>query len=133
MRAPVRRIPSSRTADTHSSQVLIVTINRPLRFLVLLTACGISPNWMAFTPRPATGLPERFDAPNAGPGEPTGCTSPLRDARDGTELVMLRSSNEGGRLLGDYSVSPVGRYGIGEKEALRVDCRAWRPIGVLPR
>lgn len=108
-------------------------IPQTLLALLLLPACGVSPNWLAFTPRPVAGLPAQFQAPNAGPGEPNACTSPLRDARDSTELVMLRSSNEDGNPIGDYSVSPVGRYGIGEKEALRVDCRAWRPLGAVPR
>ena len=108
-------------------------ILRTLLALQLLPACGVSANWLEFTPRPVAGLPAQFEAPNAGPGEPTACTSPLRGARDGTELVMLRSSNQGGSPIGDYAVSPVGRYGIGEREALRVDCRDWRPLGVVPR
>ncbi len=100
---------------------------------LLLAACGVTPKWLEITSRPATGVPEHFDAPHAGPGEPTACTSPLRDPRDGTELVMLRSSNEAGHLIGDYTVAPAGQYGVGENEALRVDCRTWRAVGVVPR
>lgn len=110
-----------------------MTIPRSLLLSVLLASCGVSPDWVAFTPRPAVGVPAQFEAPNASTGEPTACTSPLRDARDSTELMMLRSSNQGGSPIGDYAVSPAGRYGIGEKEALRVDCRTWRPVGVVPR
>lgn len=121
-----RRSPLSLGPDSR------MTYSVPLLAL-FLAACGVSPNWTEFTPRPAAGLPERFEAPNAGPGVPTACTSPLLDARDGTELVMLRSSNQGGSPIGDYAVSPAGRYGIGENEALRVDCRSWRPLGMVPR
>ncbi len=110
-----------------------MTVHRGLLCLLLLPACGVSPNWLEFTPRPATGLPEHLEAPNAGPGEPNACTSPLRDARDGTELVLLRSNSQGGAALGDYRVSQVGRYGVGEREALRVDCRTARPLGIVPR
>lgn len=104
-----------------------------LPLALLLAACGVTPNWLEFTPRPAIGVPERFDAPNAGPGEPIACASPLRDPRTGAELVMLRSSSEDGRLIGDYTVAPAGQYGVGENEALRVDCRTWRPLGVVRR
>lgn len=115
------------------------TTRRPLRLLpglplaLLLAACGVTPNWLELTPRPNAALPGQFEAPNAGPGAPTGCTSPLRDPVAGTTLTLLRSSAEGGRLIGDYTVEPTDRYGLAPREAVRVDCRLQRPLGVVPR
>jgi len=66
------------------------------------------------------------------------CHSPLRDPRDGTLIRLYRSNlmpAEGTRLSagyrGDYRVEG-GRYGVGETEYLRVDCRTGRAIGIVP-
>jgi len=106
---------------------------RAIPLALLLGACGVSANWLALTPRPSAALPARLEAPNAPPGEPTGCTSPLLDRGAGATLTLLRSSAEGGRLIGDYTVEPPDRYGLTPRDAVRVDCREQRPLGIVPR
>lgn len=105
---------------------------RAVPLALLVAACGVS-NWLSVTPRPGATLPAQFEAPNAGPGEPTGCTSPLLDRGAGATLTLLRSSAEGGRLIGDYTVEPPDRYGLTPRDAVRVDCREQRPLGIVPR
>jgi hypothetical protein len=57
-----------------------------------------------------------------------GCLSPLIDPRDGTRLTLVNSQS--GRV-GDYSVGG-GRYGVGNKELLRLECGTGRVIGIIP-
>jgi hypothetical protein len=102
----------------------------------LLAACalGSSNTYPATAPaRPATDLPATFVLMDSTTGDSTPsdrhCNSPLRDPRDDTPLI-LRSSQGG--VVGDYEV-PVGHYGVGPWEYLRVDCRTLRPLGIVPR
>lgn len=82
------------------------------------------------TARPAAGMPESFVAETpAGAAEPATCRSPLVDPRDGARLVLYRSL-AGSR--GDYEVPP-GRYGVGARELLRVDCTTGAAVGVVAR
>jgi hypothetical protein len=69
-----------------------------------------------------------FDIPS---GERAGsgtCRNPAIDPRDGTRLVLARSSE--GR--GDYVVA-AGRYGVRANEYLRLDCRTGATVGVVRR
>ncbi|MGE5748756.1 MAG: hypothetical protein ACM31F_02260 [Gemmatimonas sp.] len=87
------------------------------------------------TVHPAQALPERFEpvapATRVAPADTiagNGCTSPLRDPRDGTLLRMERAIAP----RADYSV-PAGRYGVGSDELLRLDCNTGIPIGIVRR
>jgi hypothetical protein len=80
--------------------------------------------------RPAVETPPAFTF-EAAAGEVASrstCRNPARDPRDGTRLVLTRSS--GGR--GDYEV-PAGRYGVGRNEYLRLDCASGEAVGVVRR
>jgi len=104
--------------------------------LLALVACGVSQPWDV-TPRPARDLPEQFMidtstipvtlAPEAG------CVTRLIDPRDGTRLTLVRSTRRTAKpeFLGDYSVEPAGRYGIGANSLLRVDCMTGRGLGIV--
>ena len=85
--------------------------------------------------RAGEGLPALFEPPTGharvAPADTiagSGCLSPLSDPRDGTELLMVRSS----RHRADYSV-PAGRYGVQQQELLRVECNTGRPLGIVSR
>ncbi len=63
--------------------------------------------------------------------EPIGsaeCRNPMVDPRDGTRIVLVRSS--GGE--GDYE-APPGRYGVSKGEVLRLDCATGETIGIVRR
>lgn len=110
-----------------------------LRLVLLLTAAMAVTGCMSgFDPargteRPATNTPERFLFEENGalrePGSGTSCLSPLIDPRDGTTIRMTRSSAAG---WGDYQVAD-GRYGVGDRELLRIDCNSGEPLGVVRR
>jgi hypothetical protein len=80
----------------------------------------------------ATNVPDHFlvGTPNGtATSEPTpdeGCRNPMVDPRDGTKIQLIRSSHD----RGDYKVS-TGRYGVGEKELLRLDCGTGRVVGIV--
>ena len=85
--------------------------------------------------RPARDMPARFEptapATRVAPADTIsgdGCTSPVRDPRDGTELRLERAIAP----RGDYVV-PSGRYGIGADELLRLDCNTGAAIGFVRR
>lgn len=82
--------------------------------------------------RPGLDLPHHFlISTETGAVEPANdgnCHGPLVDPRDGTKLTMVRSANG----MGDYS-APEGRYGIGDKELLRVECATGIVIGIVHR
>ena len=101
---------------------------------ILSSGCVSSNPW-SFSPRPAKATPERFNLPDTKAATP-GCRSPLTDPRDDTRLVLFRSTVVEGRIpmyLGDYVVTPTGRYGVGSRELLRVDCDNQRGMGVVDR
>lgn len=93
-----------------------------------------SSNYWEFSPRPATGVPEQFTTEGKPAG--VGCRTRLADPRDDTQLQLFRSNGIEGRApvyVGDYLVIPPGKYGVGERELLRVDCDHQRPMGVVDR
>ena len=63
-----------------------------------------------------------------GTSSSSGCLNPMVDPRDGTRLTLVNSQE--GRI-GDYGV-PAGRYGVGGKELLRIQCGTGRAIGIIP-
>jgi hypothetical protein len=76
--------------------------------------------------RPAVDVPTAFTF--SVPASGSACRNPALDPRDGTRLVLARAS--GGR--GDYVV-PAGRYGVGGREYLRLDCVTGAAVGIVPR
>ena len=95
--------------------------------VVALAACASMGFPADATARPAAEVPERFDGADESPSAPA-CRTLLVDPRDGAELVLVRSLE--GR--GDYE-PPVGRYGVGAHELLRIDCDTRRVIGIVDR
>jgi len=59
---------------------------------------------------------------------PGPCRNPMIDPRDGTRIVLERSSE--GR--GYYRV-PAGRYGVRRGELLLIECGTGRVIGIVKR
>lgn len=100
--------------------------------LLLLLSCGSTAGTrtMNSVERQATDFPARFDAPQGVTLGSNTCASPLTDPRDGTKITMHSSfGNEG---VGDYVV-PVGRYGVGDGELLRINCRTGEVLGIVRR
>ena len=102
--------------------------------LALLAGCASSHHAGSGNPaiQPAIGVPTHFLVLGRGakteepaPGQ---CRNPMVDPRDGTRIVLVRSSE--GR--GDYRV-PAGRYGVRPGEVLLIECGTGRVIGVVKR
>jgi len=100
--------------------------------VALLAGCASSHDpWGRNLPiQPAMDVPTHFlveahggktEEPAPGP-----CRNPMIDPRDGTRIVLVRSSE--GR--GYYRV-PVGRYGVHPGELLLLECGTGRVIGVV--
>lgn len=117
---------------------------RVLRVLLIAALPAVSPGCAAWLDgstypedapaRAAEDTPARFVSEDLPPGATpndalpgSGCRNPLIDPRDGTRLIMLNSQH----TVGDYEV-PAGRYGVREGEALRIQCRTGRVVGVVP-
>ncbi len=73
--------------------------------------------------------PSNFTLANGMDFEENTCNSPMLDPEDGTELIMVRSWGNG---IGDYEV-PDGKYGLGKREFLRVNCETGELIGVVKK
>ncbi|HWA17170.1 MAG TPA: hypothetical protein VG817_12095 [Gemmatimonadales bacterium] len=106
-----------------------------LAVLGLVTGCFSNNIPSGYRGRTAENAPPRFEtssnvariAPaDTLPG--SGCLSPLHDPRDGTKLILYRSY-EG---IGDYEV-PDGKYGVGRRELLRIDCNTGEVRGIVGR
>jgi hypothetical protein len=83
-------------------------------------------------------VPEQFVPTEVPPPGAASCLIHLKDPRDDTRLDLIRSTEMTGRdggpsHLGDYVVTPAGRYGVGAGELLRVDCGTARALGVVAR
>lgn len=104
-----------------------------------VAACAASTlDWSASgrAPRdvPPAFVPDTAAAPSAVPART--CLVHLRDPRDGTRLLLVRSaSTDQGApgLRGDYEVERPGRYGAGPGELLRLDCASGAVVGVVRR
>lgn len=115
----------------------MLSVYRRLGLFILVATCAVgcaSQRTVAAVPE-ANGLPDHFlvgSHQNASvrqepqPGE--GCRNPLVDPQDGSRLLLVRSTSS----EGDYEVAD-GRYGIGRRSLLRVDCATGKPLGVVPR
>lgn len=88
--------------------------------------------------RAATNLPDQFTI--AGGAAASGdCPELLTDAGLHTTLELQRSfmvpsADSAGavyKAVGDYSVTPSGRYGEADGEGLRVDCSRLSALGVV--
>ncbi len=108
-------------------------------FALLLACCtgcaSQRPASQSQSPLTASNLPDRFlvgshtdpsvrEEPKAGGG----CRNPLVDPQDGGRLILVRSAAQ----LGDYQV-PAGRYNVGQRELLRIDCATGRAVGIVRR
>jgi hypothetical protein len=109
-------------------------LRRASVLLAIVAACARS-QATSFPPaaavRPATDVPAQFElvTPSAASAPADGtCQSPVRDPRTGAELRFVRAVPG----LGDYAV-PEGSYGARAGELLRIDCRTWRAVGLVPR
>ncbi|HET9294042.1 MAG TPA: hypothetical protein VFO06_07080 [Gemmatimonadales bacterium] len=111
------------------------TIAASLSVLVSV-ACGASQPW-ELTPRPARDLPEQFVIDTSVIPVPLspdgGCVTRMLDPRNGTRLTLVRSTRRTAspEFLGDYTVDPVGRYGVSSGSLLRVDCTTGRAMGIV--
>ena len=104
-------------------------------WILLLAGCATHGPRPSDAPvRVATDAPDHFMVAGQSPEamlEPTpemACRNPLVDPRTGVRITLVRS-NSG---YGDYTV-PDGKYGVGEKEVLRVECATGRVVGVFKR
>jgi hypothetical protein len=98
--------------------------------LVLLGACAYaSTPWTGIELGPVENAPAAFVTVDNQPVL-RGCRSPLLDPRDQTRIQLVRSARVEDRELGDYDVS--GRYGVGPRELLRIDCSTGAPLGIVP-
>lgn len=103
-----------------------------LVFLLFLGSCATMNFPSDEKVRVAKNVPNRFlvGIPNgtatSEPNPYEGCRNPMVDPRDGTKIQLIRSSKD----RGDYKV-PTDRYGIGEKELLRLDCATGRVVGIV--
>ena len=104
--------------------------------ILLLGGCATSSTPLrtdAMT-RKAVDTPEQFLVGSHGSDETTepapgeGCRNPMIDPRDATRLLLVRAQAG----LGDYEV-PEGRYGVGKKELLRLECSTGRTTGIALR
>jgi hypothetical protein len=66
------------------------------------------------------------------------CPPALSDPSLGTALTLQRSvllpapdTAQGFRAVGDYVVTPAGRYGDRAGQGLRVDCQRLRALGIV--
>jgi hypothetical protein len=109
-------------------------MKRSSAFLVLaLLGCASSRNDLS---GPVVGValdvPDHFKVARSGlgkseePGADGVCRNPMVDPRDGTQLLLRRSS--GGR--GDYWVESQ-KYGVTSAQLLRVDCATGKAIGIV--
>jgi hypothetical protein len=94
--------------------------------------CGASSPGDVGTIEPVPGAPPRFEPPptwgRLSPGDTlpgSGCLSPMRDPRDGTEIRLIRSE----RGVGVYR-APAGVYGLTGTQLLRLNCNTGEPLGV---
>lgn len=103
---------------------------------LLLVGCASAFDPFALAPlRTGSALPPRFEPPasltRVAPADTlpgSGCLNPMRDPRDGAEIILVRASTP----RADYAVQG-GRYGVGADELLRLDCNTGEPIGIVRR
>lgn len=94
--------------------------------LALIFGCKSSDGWAESAVfRPAENDP-LIEYPSGMGSLDQPCLSPITDAEDGTELILMRSNNG----LGDYQVQD-GKYGLRSGELLRIDCNTREVVGIV--
>lgn len=95
----------------------------------LVISCGTSAAPVAGDIlRQPENAPEAFTPEEGVTLNETSCKSPMIDSRDGTEIIMHRSSGS----IGDYEV-PNGKYGLQRRELLRINCETGEVLGVVKK
>lgn len=93
-------------------------------------------NWY-LRPTHIDSLPERVIPDTAGGAsiefDPGTCQGLFVDPANGTRFVLQRSFLTGNGPIGDYAVEPPGRYGVGPRTLVRMDCAIGRPLGGVPK
>ena len=119
----------------------------PVLLVLVLSAACVRTTYetVEVTPEPvqsedvqsARNLPQAF-AVVTPPRVPGDCPPALSDPSLGTNLTLQRSvmlpaadTARGYRAVGDYIVTPRGRYGDREGQGLRIDCQRLRAMGVI--
>lgn len=100
---------------------------------LLLAGCASTDIGSDSQARAAVDVPDHFlvRAPEGDIVQPSagqGCRNPMVDPSDGTRLTLVRSRGD----RGDYE-APAGRYGVGERELLRLECSTGKVVGVVER
>lgn len=104
---------------------------RIIMLLPLIGACassGGSP-WTGRDVRSPQDVPVQF-VTDDGTAAESGCRNPLLDPRDQSRIRLVRSTAMGETYIGDYEVTG-GRYGVGARELLRIDCGTGEPLGIV--
>ena len=100
-----------------------------ISLLLILCSCGSGRNdFSGKILREGEDLPANFTPPEGFAFEENSCKSPLIDPRDGTEIIMVRSTG----TIGEYD-PPEGKYGLGRNELLRINCQTGEVYGVVKR
>jgi hypothetical protein len=84
---------------------------------------------------PARNLPERF-MPDSGQAPPArgSCAGKLVDPGSDTRLTLTRTRMTSNITAeGDYSVNPLGSYGVESDRQLLVNCTTGEGIGIVKR
>jgi len=96
--------------------------------LIITSGCGALQNSGNNTRiiRQAENTPEKFVPAGGISLDNDSCKSPMVDPRDGTQLIMVSSTNS----MGNYKV-PTNKYGVNKGELLRIDCSTGVAIGIV--
>ncbi|MGY5847654.1 hypothetical protein ACW6QP_09555 [Salegentibacter sp. HM20] len=78
--------------------------------------------------RQAENVPQNFQTEAGVSFDANSCKSPLIDPRDNTQIKFVRAE----RGVADYEV-PSGKYGVKNKELLRVYCADGKVAGIVKR
>lgn len=96
--------------------------------LCLMTNCKSATNTVVDHKviRQANNAPEFFSPPPNTVLDSISCISPMLDARNGNEIILLSSSDG----VGVYDV-PEGTYGLIKGEALLLECATGKVKGIV--
>lgn len=96
--------------------------------LILLVSCGSLKNSESSNRiiRQAENTPSQFLPAEGVSLDQNSCKSPMIDSADGTEIVMVTSTNG----EGNYRV-PQGKYGVQKGELLRLNCSTGKVLGIV--
>lgn len=78
--------------------------------------------------REAENVPDLFLPEEGVELDTKSCKSPMIDPRDNSKIIMVSSKNS----MGNYEV-PVGKYGVGKGELLRLDCTNGKVLGIVKK